>query len=156
MSPQVCEGLRKNIVVPHGFLKEEYRVKVEDEQQEAFEQLKYYQPLQFWWRQITASHLISHRMPLQVASAVYVGRTIVKEENYPSRQLTQCEHRWSIYKQELLALVTCLNKFRHFVEGNRVNLFTDHKALIYLNIHPKLSAKTSSFGSHSLIYSITA
>jgi len=32
-------------------------------------------------------------------------------------------------------------KFRHFVEGNRVNLFTDHKALIYLNNQPKLTAK---------------
>jgi len=58
-----------------------------------------------------------------------------------SRQLIDREKAWSIYERELLALIECLKNFRYFVDGNHVNLFTDHKALIYLNNQPKLTAK---------------
>ena len=38
--------------------------------------------------------------------------------------------------------------FRYFVEGNKVNLFTDHKAIIFLNNQPKLNAKQARWISY--------
>jgi len=55
-----------------------------------------------------------------------------------SRKLNTRESHSSAYELECLALVEALKKFRPYVEGNRVNLYTDHKALIYLNNQPKL------------------
>ena len=60
---------------------------------------------------------------------------------YFSRQLKGHERNWSTYELETLALVESLKNFRHYVEGSKINLFTDHKALIYLNNQPKLTAK---------------
>ena len=60
---------------------------------------------------------------------------------YYSRQLKGCERNYSTYDQELLALTAGLKHFRHYVEGNRVNLYTDHKALIFLNNQPKLTGR---------------
>jgi len=60
---------------------------------------------------------------------------------YFSRQLKGHERNWSTYELETLALVESLKNFRHYVEGSKINLFTDHKALIYLNNQPKLNAK---------------
>jgi len=83
------------------------------------------------------------------ASGTGIGGVVSqKDENgkerpiaYFSRQLNEQEKNWSIYEQETLALVESLKKFRHYVEGNKVNLFTDHKALIYLNNQPKLTLR---------------
>ena len=72
-----------------------------------------------------------------------------------SRQLNQQEKNWSIYEQETLALAESLKKFRHYVEGNKVNLFTDHKALIYLNNQPKLTAKQARWVSYLNLFNYT-
>ena len=65
-----------------------------------------------------------------------------------SRQLKGAERNWSVYDLEMLALVTCLRQFRHFVEGQKINLFTDHKALIYLNNQPTLNSKQARWISY--------
>jgi len=65
------------------------------------------------------------------------------------------EKNWSIYEQETLALVESLKKFRHYVEGNKVNLFTDHKPLIYLNNQPKLTAKQARWVSYLNLFNYT-
>jgi len=67
---------------------------------------------------------------------------------YYSRQLIDREKNWSIYERELLALVECLKHFRYFVEGNKINLFTDHKAIMFLNNQPKLNAKQARWISY--------
>ena len=74
---------------------------------------------------------------------------------YFSRQLNEQEKNWSIYEQETLALVESLKKFRHYVEGNKVNLFTDHKPLIYLNNQPKLTAKQARWVSYLNLFNYT-
>lgn len=38
----------------------------------------------------------------------------------------------SIYEKELLALVTTVNKWRHYLEGHHFILKTDHQSLKYL------------------------
>ena len=60
---------------------------------------------------------------------------------YHSKRFNQVQQNWSVYEQELLSIVECLKKFRPYVDGNKVTLQTDHKALIYLNKQPHLNAK---------------
>ena len=67
--------------------------------------------------------------------------------SYFSRKLIAHERNWSAYEQESYTLVESLKHFRHYVEVQRVNLFTDHKALIYLNNQPKLTAKQARWVS---------
>ena len=60
---------------------------------------------------------------------------------YHSKRFNKQKKIWSTYEQECYALVQCLKRFRPFIEGNHIKLFTDHKFLIYLNRQPTLNAK---------------
>ncbi|CDJ51692.1 Similar to Transposon MAGGYgagandpolgenehomologues, related [Eimeria brunetti] len=46
--------------------------------------------------------------------------------------MTPAQQRYSIYDQELLALVTALDKWRHLLRGAKVTAYTDHQALTFL------------------------
>jgi hypothetical protein len=50
-----------------------------------------------------------------------------------SRVLTRAEQRYSTCVQELLAIVYALQKFRIYVFGRKIMLYTDKKALSFLN-----------------------
>jgi hypothetical protein len=50
-----------------------------------------------------------------------------------SKQLTQSQQRYPVYKKELWGLVYCLRKFHTFIHGRKaVNVHTDHKPLIHI------------------------
>ena len=67
---------------------------------------------------------------------------------YHSKRFNKAQENWSTYEQECYALVQCLKRFRPYIEGNHIKLFTDHKALIYLNKHSTLSAKQARWVSY--------
>jgi len=71
---------------------------------------------------------------------------------YCSRQLKGHERNWTTYELETLTLVESLKNFQHHVEGSKISLFTDHKALIYLNNQPKLNAKQARWISFSNLF----
>ena len=48
---------------------------------------------------------------------------------YGSRYSNNTEKKYSIGELELLAVVWRLEKFRFYLDGNRVHLYTDHQAL---------------------------
>jgi hypothetical protein len=50
-----------------------------------------------------------------------------------SRVLTQTEQRYTTCEQELLGIVYALEKFRIYIYGHKVILYTDNKALTFLN-----------------------
>lgn len=58
-----------------------------------------------------------------------------------SRKFQDRQYNWSTYEQELYALVESLKHFRPYVEGKKITLYTDHRALIYLNKQEKLTGK---------------
>jgi len=90
------------------------------------------------------------------ASKSGIGGVLTEEDEnghespvaYFSRKLIARERNWSPYELECYALVQSLKHFRHYFEGQRVNLLTDHKALIYLNNQPKLNAKQARWISY--------
>jgi hypothetical protein len=50
-----------------------------------------------------------------------------------SRVLTQTEQWYTTCEQELLGIVFALEKFRIYIYGHKIILYTDNKALTFLN-----------------------
>lgn len=67
----------------------------------------------------------------QLFSAVLVQQQADGERvlSYASRLLSSAERNYSITKQECLALVWSLQKFKIFVWGTKIKIITDHRAL---------------------------
>ena len=51
---------------------------------------------------------------------------------YASKTLNEAQRNYTTIEKELLALVFALNKFRAYLVGSFIIVFTDHSALKYL------------------------
>jgi hypothetical protein len=51
---------------------------------------------------------------------------------YASRRLRRHKEHYPTHDLELLVVVHALNVWRHYLFGNLVNIYTDHKSLKYL------------------------
>jgi ribonuclease HI len=75
------------------------------------------------------------------ASAKAIGGVLMQEDksgnlriiSTTSRVLNSTEHRYSTCEQELLAIVHALQKFRIYVYGRKIKLYTDSQVLTFLN-----------------------
>ncbi|CDJ54096.1 hypothetical protein EBH_0079940 [Eimeria brunetti] len=69
------------------------------------------------------------------ASGYAVG-AVLEQDGKPvgflSQVMSPAQQGYSIYDQELLALVTTLDKWHHLLRGTKVKAYTDHQALTYL------------------------
>eukprot|EP01135_Chromosphaera_perkinsii_P009062 Nk52_evm1s1599 gene=Nk52_evmTU1s1599 len=52
---------------------------------------------------------------------------------FTSRKFSRAECNYSITEKELLAILYCLSKWRHYLHLTRFTILTDHKALVYFN-----------------------
>ena len=73
------------------------------------------------------------------ASLVAVGGILQQDQGqglqplaYASKKLNNAETRYSAYERELLGIVWAIGQWRHFVEGRRFIVQTDHSSLRYL------------------------
>ena len=60
---------------------------------------------------------------------------------YASRLLSKAEKNYTTTEKEALAMVYAVNKFRHYLLGNRFIFYVDHLALQYLVNKPQVSGK---------------
>jgi hypothetical protein len=60
---------------------------------------------------------------------------------YASRQLLRHEEHYPTHELELLAVVYALKVWRHYLLGNLVHIYTDHKSLKYLFTQPDLNMR---------------
>ena len=60
---------------------------------------------------------------------------------YHSRKLNPAERNYPIHEKELLALVDAFRQWRHFLHGNCVHAYTDHKSIIHLVNQKRLSGR---------------
>jgi hypothetical protein len=60
---------------------------------------------------------------------------------YASRQLKKHEVNYPTHDLELGAVVHALKIWRHFLLGNKVNIYTDHKSLKYIFTQPELNMR---------------
>ena len=73
------------------------------------------------------------------ASLVAVGGILQQDQGqglqplaYASKKLNAAEIRYSAYERELLGIVWAIGQWRHFVQGKRFIVQTDHSSLRYL------------------------
>ena len=62
---------------------------------------------------------------------------------FMSKKLTGAESRYPVHEQELLAIITALTTWRHYLSGTSVPVCvrTDHKSLIHFQTQPMLSGR---------------
>ena len=65
------------------------------------------------------------------------GRVIA----YASRQLKKHEVNYPTHDLELAVVVHALKIWRHYVLGNKVHIFTDHKSLKYIFTQSELNMR---------------
>jgi hypothetical protein len=61
--------------------------------------------------------------------------------SYASRQLRRHEEHYPTHDLELLAVVHTLKVWRHYLLGNLVHIYTNHKSLKYLFTQPDLNMR---------------
>ena len=86
------------------------------------------------------------------ASGYAIGASLQQWENeskrlrpvaFFSKKLSDQEKCWTVYEQELLAIVLSLEEWRHYLVGRKFKLVTDHQVLIYLKKQQHLTRKQS-------------
>ena len=60
---------------------------------------------------------------------------------YESRKLNPAETRYSAYERELLGIVWAIGKWRHYLEGRKFVVQTDHSSLRHLPNQPSVSRR---------------
>ena len=76
------------------------------------------------------------------ASRQGLGCVLMQDDKvvaYASRQLKKHEENYPTHDLELAAMVHALNIWRHYLIGNKCEIFTDHKSLKYIFTHLDLN-----------------
>jgi hypothetical protein len=76
------------------------------------------------------------------ASGTGIGGVLMQDGraiSYALRQLRRHEEHYPTHDLELLAVVHALKVWRHYLLGNLVHIYTDHKSLKYLFTQPDLN-----------------
>ena len=60
---------------------------------------------------------------------------------YASRQLRKHEENYPTHDLEMAAVIHALKEWRHFLLGNRCEIYTDHKSLKYIFTQPELNLR---------------
>jgi hypothetical protein len=99
---------------------------------------------------LTTAHVLAQpniEKPFDVycdASGTSIGGVLMQDGRviaYASRQLKCHEEHYPTHDPELLAIVNALKVWRHYLLGNLVHVYTDHKSLKYLFTQPNLNMR---------------
>jgi hypothetical protein len=88
--------------------------------------------------------LRSHLMCIMMHPARGIGGVLMQDGRaitYASRQLRRHEEHYPTHDLELLDVVHALKVWRHYLLGNLVHIYTDHKSLKYLFTQPDLNMR---------------
>ena len=64
-----------------------------------------------------------------------------KVVSYASRQLRKHEENYPTHDLEMEAVIYALKEWRHFLLGNRCEIYTDHKSFKYIFTQPELNLR---------------
>jgi len=130
----------------HMLVRKEQKWKWEKEQEEAFGKLK----AVFTTEPVLAIPDIDREMRVGVDASDYAtgGVLSTKCENgkwkpvaFISKSLNAIERNYEIHNKEMLAVIRCLEVWRHYLEGEKLEfeIWTDHKNLQYFMMSQKLN-----------------
>jgi hypothetical protein len=78
------------------------------------------------------------------ASSTGLGGVLMQEGrviSYSSRQLRRHEEHYPTHDLELAVVVMALRTWHHYLLGNKVHIYTDHKSLKYIFTQPDLNMR---------------
>jgi hypothetical protein len=78
------------------------------------------------------------------ASGTGLGGVLMQEGRvilYSSRQLRRHEDHYPTHDLELAVVVMALRTWRHYLHGNAVHIYMDHKSLKYIFTQPDLNMR---------------
>ena len=117
-------------------LKQNEQFRWGSEQEEAFQRLK---------SKISDTASLSHfdpDLPTQIrcdASKAGIGAVLVQDHGgtlrpvaYLSRTFSDTESRWTTIEQECYSIFYSITKWRHYLQGHKFSVLTDHRNLTYL------------------------
>lgn len=64
---------------------------------------------------------------------------------FESRKLSPAERNYPTHERELLAIIHALKTWRHYLEGRRFTVVTDHNSLKYIQVQPSLSKRQAGW-----------
>ena len=73
---------------------------------------------------------------------------------FESRKFRDYEKNWATPDKELSGIVHALNIWRHYLDGQKVTVFTDHEALKYIQQQPKLNQRQARWLQHIQSYDL--
>ena len=82
------------------------------------------------------------------ASGYAVGAVLQQDQGHGlqpiaflSKKMLDAETRYPVHEQELLAIITALQSWRHYLHGAKFKVMTDHKSLQFFKTQPMLSGR---------------
>ena len=119
-----------------------------ERQQMAFEELK----KRFMTEPVLVTPDLDKEMRVKVDASDFVTEGVLsmkcEDEKwrpvaYISNSLNEAKRNYKIHNKEMLAIIQCLEAWRHFLEGakNRFEIWTDHKNLEYFIKAQKLNQR---------------
>ena len=82
------------------------------------------------------------------ASGIEIGEVLSQEGRliaFFNEKLNEAKKNYFVYDQEFYAIVQALKKWRHYLLPREFVLFTNHKAMQYINIQGKLNQRHSKW-----------
>ena len=70
---------------------------------------------------------------------------ILHPVEYHSRTLSTSQRNWPIHDKELFAIVDCFKKWRNWLIGVPIDIYTDHQGLKYFNTKRRLNARQAEW-----------
>ena len=128
--------------------RKEEKWKWEDKQQKAFEQLK----MVFTSKPLLVAPDLDKEFRVEADAFNFATGGVLSikcKDNkwrpvvYISKSLNETERNYKIHDKEMLAIICCLEAWRHFLEGTRskFKVWTDHKNLEYFMSNQKLNQR---------------
>lgn len=73
---------------------------------------------------------------------------------FESHKFRDYEKNWATPDKELSGIVHALNIWRHYLDGQKITVFTDHEALKYIQQQPKLNQRQARWLQHIQSYDL--
>ena len=156
------KNFAKVAVLLHVLVRKEQKWKWEEEQEEAFRRLK----KAFTTEPVLAILDIDREMRVEVDTSDYAtgGILLTKCEDgkwrpvaFISKSLNTTERNYEIHDKEMLAVIRCLEVWRHYLEEAKLEfkIWTDHKNLQYFMTSQKLNHRQARWALYLSQFNFT-
>ena len=134
----------------------------EEAQQKAFDELKQV----FMTKPVLAAPDLDRKFRVEADASNYATRGVLSMKcsdekwrpvAFISKSLSDTERNYEIHDKEMLAVVRCLEAWRHFLEGamRKFEIWTDHKNLEYFMKAQKLNCRQAKWALYLSRFNFT-